>query len=269
VQLDPHAIHIRTDGSCYREKGMISGCAAIVEYPDHVGRERERIVDFGCGESTNNRMELLAVIRALRWIRENRPWAGVTRVQIITDSTYVKENILRAAEWRKNGWRNRHGEPMQNPDLWKDFLSVYSKVGMTVNIEWMHGKKSKPQKEIDLMAKTAGLRGGPDVDRGYARGAIAPSRVKDTAAIRFDANGQAETVRIYRKEVMKRAGGENKIRFDVFSRAEQRYVDSRYAYASPSIALELHRQHAYRVRFNSNPNYPQILEVVAEVLLPR
>ncbi len=122
MQLDPRALHIRTDGSCYRKQRMISGCAAIVEYPDHLGRDREQIVDFGCAESNVARMELLAVIRALRWVRENRPWGGVTRVQIISDSTYVTDNISRARGWRKNGWRNRYDEPMQNPDLWREFF---------------------------------------------------------------------------------------------------------------------------------------------------
>src|ERR1035437_1655809 len=95
MQLDPHAIHVYTDGSCYRNPGGVSGCAAIVCYPDHMLREDEQILDFGCAESTNNRMELLACIRVLRWIRENAPWSGVSRVQVITDSLYVTQNIDR------------------------------------------------------------------------------------------------------------------------------------------------------------------------------
>lgn len=74
MQVDPRAIHIQTDGSCYREKRMISGCAAIVEYPDHLQKDREQIVDFGCSESSINRMELVAIVRSLQWVRENRPW---------------------------------------------------------------------------------------------------------------------------------------------------------------------------------------------------
>jgi ribonuclease HI len=62
---DPRAIHISTDGSCYKNPGGRSGCAAIIHYPDHLDREDEQIVDFGCEESSNNRMELLACIRVL------------------------------------------------------------------------------------------------------------------------------------------------------------------------------------------------------------
>ena len=67
---DPRAIHISTDGSCYKNPGGRSGCAAIVHYPDQLDREDEQIVDFGCEESSNNRMELLACIRVLKWVNE-------------------------------------------------------------------------------------------------------------------------------------------------------------------------------------------------------
>ncbi len=62
MQLDPRAIQIRTDGSCYRDRRLNSGCAAIVEYPEHLRREPEQIVDFGCAESSINRMELLGCL---------------------------------------------------------------------------------------------------------------------------------------------------------------------------------------------------------------
>lgn len=268
MQLDPHAIHIRTDGSCYPKRGMSSGYAAIVEYPDHLNRDSEQILDFGCAESKIPRMELLAVINALRWVAQNRPWTDVTRVQILTDSRYVTENISRATEWRRNGWCNRHGEPMKNPDLWKEFLSASSKVGMRVDILWIPGKKSKLEKEIDLAAKAAGQRGGPGVDRGYARGAISPSMVRNAAAVRFAAKGQTAVVRIYRKDVMKRANEQNQVRFNMYSEESQKFEGSCYAYATPEIAANLHRQHGYRVRFSDNPGYPQITEIIEEVLVP-
>ena len=56
------------------------------------------MVDFGCDESSDNRMELLACICVLKWIRDNGPWQDVTRVQIFTDSQYVKGNLFRARE---------------------------------------------------------------------------------------------------------------------------------------------------------------------------
>jgi hypothetical protein len=64
-------------------------------------------------------------------------------------------------------------------------------------------------------------------------------------------------------------GGEEKVRFDIFSEGTQTYVESCYAFASTKLAAELHRQHGYRVRFNDDPNYAQIVEIVEEVALPK
>jgi ribonuclease HI len=263
---DPRAIHISTDGSCYKNPGGRSGCAAIVHYPDHLDREDEQIVDFGCGESSNNRMELLACICVLKWIRENGPWNSVTRVQIFTDSQYVKENLIRAREWKKNDWRNQHGEPRENPDLWKQLLSAHTKAGITVHFEWTLGKKSPVLKRVDKAAKVAAARGGPDVDRGYRPGTIARSMVNGVAT-RFPAQGQSVVIRPYRKNLL--ADCEEKVRFDIFAEETQTYVKSCYGYASTDLAAELHRQHGYRVRFNNSPEYPQIVEILEEVALPK
>jgi ribonuclease HI len=72
-------------------------------------------------------MELLACICALQWVRNSGPWPEVTRVQLFTDSKYVHDNLYRAAEWKKNQGRNRHGEPKENMDLWKQLLAAQTK----------------------------------------------------------------------------------------------------------------------------------------------
>jgi hypothetical protein len=131
---------------------------------------------------------------------------------------------------------------------------------VAVHFEWTLGKKSPVLKRVDEAAKAAATRGGPDIDRGYKPGAIARSMVKGSAA-RFPANGQSAVIRPYRKNLL--GGGEEKVRFDIFSKETQTYVESCYAFAPTVLAAELHRQHGYRVRFNDNPKYPQILEIVA------
>ena len=240
MPLDPRAVHIYTDVSCYRNPGGSSGCAAIVQYPEHLGREDEQIVDFGCSESSNQRMELLASIQALKWIRKNSPWAGVSYVQIVTDSRYVKDNILRAPSWLTNDWRNQFREPIENRDLWKEFLSSYQKVGTIVHFEWTAGKKTPILKAIDRAAKVAAKRGGQDTDRGFRPGIVAKSLVKGTAT-RFPANGQLAVIRPYKKTLLGKS--ENKVRFDLFSEDSAAYTQSCYAFASPVLAAELHRQH--------------------------
>ena len=210
-----------------------------MHYPDHLDREDEQIVDFGCEESSNNRMELLACIRVLKWIRENAPWDSVTRVQVFTDSQYVRDNLNRAREWKKNDWRYRHGEPRENSDLWKQLLSAQAKTGITVHFEWTLGKKSPVLKRVDKATKAAATRGGPDIDRGYRPGTIARSMVGGAAA-RFAAKGQSAVIRPYRKNIL--AKGEEKVRFDIFSENSQSYLESCYAFASTDLAAELHRR---------------------------
>lgn len=263
--LDPRAIRIYTDGSCIKNPGGPSGYAAIVVYPDHLSLDDEQIVDVSCAESSNNRMELLACITALEWVRTKSPWPGVTRVQIVTDSRYVHDNFPRAITWQKNHWRSVHGEPKANTDLWKRLLYVRAKTGITVHFEWALGKKSPILKNIDKAAKAAAKRGGVGSDRGFRPGVVARSMVKGSA-MRFPANGQSLIIRPYRKSPATRE--EERVRFDTFCEATQSFVSSCYAYATTIIASELHRHHGYRVRFNEKPEYPQILEILEEVKLP-
>jgi ribonuclease HI len=65
---DSHAVQILTDGSCYKNPGGLSGCAALIVYPDDY-RPEEQIVDVGVAESNISRMELMACNRAMEWLR--------------------------------------------------------------------------------------------------------------------------------------------------------------------------------------------------------
>jgi ribonuclease HI len=106
MTFDPHALKLYVDGSCLKNPGGASGLAAWIEYPSEWDRADELLNQFGFHESTNNRMELRACIWAHEWVRDQCHDAGVSRIQIITDSKYVYDNWRRAAYWRANGWRN-------------------------------------------------------------------------------------------------------------------------------------------------------------------
>jgi ribonuclease HI len=235
-----------------------------VEYPEHLDLVDELIVDSNFAATTSNRMELVACIEALEWIRRNRPWAGVTRVQIITDSKYVRDDISRSREWLSNDGRNLHGEAKKNLDLWKRLHGERSIVGMRVDFEWRLGKTSPIQKAVDKAAKDAANRAGLYGDAGFKAGKISPSKVAGAAEI-FAAQGQTLPIYIYRKNPRRR--GVNEIRFHLVIESEQRYDGSFYAYASDALETELHRQHSYRVRFNDSPRNPEIIEILSE--LPR
>jgi len=209
--LDPHALHIYTDGSCYKNPGGQSGCAAIVHFPEKLNRPDEQIVDFGCSESSINRMELMACIKALDWVRNSGSWANVMRVLIVTDSQYVIQNIARAWGWKKMGWRNVHGEWKFNADLWDRLLKLRTKAGVRVDFVWQKGKRTELGKKVDRAAKTAAQRSGIDVDRGYRPGSVCRSMVIGGTAQRFPASGQVLVVRPYVKKIMHK--GDNQISF--------------------------------------------------------
>lgn len=268
MPFDPRAVQIHTDGSAYRNPGHVSGCAVIVRYPEHLNREDEIIVDYGCPRSTNQRMELMACVEGLHWVRNNSSsWQDVTCVLVITDSTYVTDNIGRAAYWKKNGWRNLDGQPRANHDLWDDLLKARAKAGIRVDFVWQQGTKSDIAKQVDRAAKDAAKRGGIDLDREYKPGSVSRSMVKGGVALPFPANGQTEVIRPYAKKI--RFRGENRISFNCYDENTRIYHSKFFAFADPPMGAELHRGNGHRVQFNSNAKYPQILRRIEGVELPK
>jgi ribonuclease HI len=268
--LDPRAIHIYTDGSCYKNPGGESGCAAIVHFPEHLDLPVQQIVDFGCDESSINRMELLPCIEALRWVFNQAPWDGVTRVIIITDSQYVTDNVRRAPYWKKQAWKNYSGETKFHEDLWNRLLKGIAnaaKVGIRIDFVWEAGKKTPMTKQIHNAAQTAAKRGGNDEDTGYRPGSVSRSMVRGGVAERFPAAGQVLVVRPYVKKIMYK--GENRISFNIFDEQTQTYAGKFFAFAPPRLSTELHNGNGHRVQFNSEPKYPQFLERIEGVELPK
>jgi ribonuclease HI len=126
LKRDPGTIHIYTDGACKGNPGP-GGWGAILELD---GKEREM---FG-GEAvtTNNRMELTAVIEALAALK--RP----CRVVLHTDSQYVQKGITEWIHgWKKRGWRTAAKEPVKNVDLWKKLDEAVG--GHEIEWKWVKG----------------------------------------------------------------------------------------------------------------------------------
>lgn len=266
MTLDPRAVQIHTDGAAYRNPGHVSGCAVIVQYPEHLNLADEIIVDFGCPKSTNQRMELTACIEGLKWVRKNRPWSGVTCVLVVTDALYVKNFIGLAPEWKKRGWHGRDGQPILNDDLWDDLLKARAKAGVRVEFVWKEGKTTDIGKRVDKVAKAAAKRGGTDRDWGYKPGAFCRSMVKGGVAIPYPAAGQMAVVRPYAKKPVSREV--ERLSFNIFNEVKQLYEFKFYAFTTPLLAFTMHRWHGYRVQFNNNPKHPQILQCTEEVAVP-
>ena len=108
MKRDAGTCHIYTDGACKGNPGP-GGWGAVLEYD---GRERE--IYGGEPLTTNNRMELTAVIEALTSL--TRP----CKVVVHTDSQYVQKGITEWIRgWKARGWRTASREPVKNADLWK------------------------------------------------------------------------------------------------------------------------------------------------------
>jgi len=101
-------IEIYTDGACKGNPGR-GGWGVLLRAGDY-----EKELCGGEHQTTNNRMELMAVIRGLEALK--RP----SRVQVTTDSQYVKRGVTEwMARWRRNGWRTADRQPVKNRDLWE------------------------------------------------------------------------------------------------------------------------------------------------------
>lgn len=128
-------IELFTDGACSGNPGP-GGWGAILRYN---GIEKE--LSGGEKNTTNNRMELTAVIMGLSALKEP------CRVRLVTDSRYVADGIGKgwAASWRKNGWRKADKKPALNADLWERLLRLTEL--HTVEIEWVRGHNGHPENE--------------------------------------------------------------------------------------------------------------------------
>lgn len=122
---DHNAIKIYVDGSALNNSGGAGGIGGIIEYPDDLNLQNEVIIDKGYKKTTNNRMELRACVEAIKYVIKEagqfKLW-NITRAIIVTDSSYVNNHQNTALSWKKNKGKNSHGRPIENMDLWKDFL---------------------------------------------------------------------------------------------------------------------------------------------------
>ena len=117
---------IYTDGACSGNPGP-GGWAAILRYKGH-----EKELSGGERETTNNRMELMAVISALTALKES------CEVELWTDSQYIEKAINEGwlAGWKRRGWKRKGGE-LKNIELWQELDSLLAR--HKVNFNWLKG----------------------------------------------------------------------------------------------------------------------------------
>ncbi|NLE13785.1 MAG: ribonuclease HI [Clostridiales bacterium] len=128
-------VELYTDGACSGNPGP-GGYGAILVYN---GIERE--LSGYCAETTNNRMELTAVIAGLEALKEP------CEVTLYTDSKYVADGLSKgwAKGWRAKGWKKSDGSPALNPELWAKLLEL-SEIH-SVKTVWIKGHGGHPYNE--------------------------------------------------------------------------------------------------------------------------
>lgn len=147
-------VHIYTDGACRGNPGK-GGYGIVMEW---VGKPYSKEFSQGYLKTTNNRMELLAVIVGLEQLKKE----GL-EVIVFSDSKYVVDSIEKGwvFNWLKKGFKNK-----KNPDLWKRFLKIYKK--HQVKFQWIKGHNEHPQNErCDALAVAASRKKDLLFDEGY------------------------------------------------------------------------------------------------------
>jgi len=139
---DNNQVHIYTDGACSGNPGP-GGYGILMEW---VGKPYTREFSQGFRSTTNNRMELLAVIVALEKMKTNN-----IKIIIFSDSKYVVDAVEK--KWLMT-WQKKRFKGIKNPDLWKRFLKIYN--SENTKFEWVKGHNEHPQNErCDMLAVKA------------------------------------------------------------------------------------------------------------------
>lgn len=145
---DQHEVTVYTDGACSKNPGP--GGWGVVMLAMEEGRKLE--LHGGESNTTNNRMEMLAAVKALSYIFEHKP---DTHVSIYTDSKYLQDGINSwIKKWKKNNWMTAVKQPVKNQDLWQEIDDFSMKMKITWN--WVPGHAGvKYNEEADMLARKA------------------------------------------------------------------------------------------------------------------
>lgn len=128
-------VELYTDGACRGNPGP-GGWGVLLRYGD-----KEKTLYGGEADTTNNRMELTAVIEGLKALKRTCP------VRVTTDSQYVKNGITQwIHNWKRNGWKTAAKKPVKNEDLWRALDEQVAQ--HQVEWAWVRGHTGHPENEL-------------------------------------------------------------------------------------------------------------------------
>lgn len=137
-------VEIYTDGACSGNPGP-GGWGVVMRWNGH-----EKELNGGEEETTNNRMEMMAVIKALEAIK------GQPKIEIYTDSKYVMQGITEWLEgWKARGWKTAGKKPVKNVDLWQEMDALVAQYD--ISFHWVKGHDGHPENERADSLAVAGI----------------------------------------------------------------------------------------------------------------
>ena len=141
-------VEIFSDGACKGNPGP-GGWGAVLRF-----NSRDKELWGGEAATTNNRMELMAVIRALEALK------GPSTVRVFTDSQYVQKGISEwIHSWKRKGWKTADKKDVKNVDLWKELDELASR--HRIEWHWVKGHAGHPENERADQLANRGIPGNP------------------------------------------------------------------------------------------------------------
>lgn len=153
---EPKSVVVYTDGACLGNPGP-GGWAAVLLF----GEARKEL-SGGYKLTTNNRMEIMGVLKALGALKER------CQVVVHTDSTYLRNAVVKKwiDSWVRNGWRTADKKPVKNKDLWLELIPLLESHDVT--FKWVPGHAGVPENErCDVLAKAAASSSGLPDDAAF------------------------------------------------------------------------------------------------------
>ncbi|MDD3171641.1 MAG: ribonuclease HI [Bacilli bacterium] len=259
MEINDDALIIYTDGSSFSNPRK-GGNGFKIKFPEKCNQKDRSFCPPGYNGATNNRMEIeacvLAVQKARRFLEEKRCFDNII---IYTDSQYVVDNYKNAMfVWSSNGWRKREGAPVRNKSTWKDLVREIRNIRMIVDIRKVKGHSDDPDnKEADKLAKRSAKRKSFNTAPGIIRRKKSPNSV------------QLGCVRMKNQELLIRiinslgpVDKEHEYKYEVMDENSEyfQYIDQAWT------KITLRPNHTYLARFNDIQGYPQILEIIEEII---
>ena len=255
-------LKIYTDGSSLQSPRN-GGIGIRFVTIDSSGDEQVQDIQFlGYKNATNNKMELLACVMALKEAIRLQLTLNVSNINIFTDSLYIVDNIQKAKfEWPKSKWYLRSGRPVLNADLWKDLIKLIKNVKARIEFKWVEGhSKNIHNRVADKLAKQSAKLAVNKLHSVVKVRRKITSKSVDIGSV--DMYGQRITIRIITSEYLT-VQHLSKYKYEVISKKSNYYGNVDLIFSDQNLKTG----HSYFVRVNSDIKNPRIIKVFRELFL--